>query len=157
VDEAGPVRVVGLRYRSFVPSPGLHPTPEAQMPIRLVLNHPAEPEALEITLHEWRPDSAPYDGLPRDLAESEARRVERCVCRRLSLHEIAPALDPPPKALRDCLLDMRYLPILAKRSPRRGDDAGGRREGLHPGRTDPAQETRPAAGHGPLRRRRPSQ
>jgi uncharacterized protein (DUF2126 family) len=115
VDAAGPVRVAGLRYRSFAPSPGLHPTLGAQMPIRLVLTHPAEPEALEITLHEWRPDSAPYDGLPPDLADSKARRAERCVRRRLGLHEVAPALDPPPEALRECSLDLRYLPILARR------------------------------------------
>jgi uncharacterized protein (DUF2126 family) len=124
VDEAGPVRVVGLRYRSFVPSPGLHPTLAAQMPLRLVLTHPIEPEALEITLHEWRPDKAPYDGLPRDLTDSEARRAERCVCRRLSIHEIAPALDPPPEALRSCSLDLRYLPLLARRG--RSSRAGGR-------------------------------
>ena len=107
-DGLGPARVFGLRYRSFVPIDGLHPTLPAQSPLRLVLSHPMLPDALEITWHEWRADGTAYDGLPRDLAEAAARRAGRCVPRRCARELLAPARTAAPRALTPYTLDLRF-------------------------------------------------
>ncbi len=46
-DARGPVNVFGLRYRSFAPTVGFHPTLDAQTPVHLSLVHADQPEALE--------------------------------------------------------------------------------------------------------------
>ena len=71
------MQVFGLRYRSFVPGWGLHPTLGVQAPVRLVLRHPGHREDYLVTLHEWHPDGVAYPGLPLDLAEASQRRAER--------------------------------------------------------------------------------
>jgi uncharacterized protein (DUF2126 family) len=108
-DGRGPLKLFGLRYRGFVPAPGFHPTLGAQIPVRILLFDPGQPDALEITLHEWRPDGAAYDGLPSDLAEAQARRAARCVTRRLPAHGVPPPRVAPRGSLSPCSLDLRYV------------------------------------------------
>ena len=102
----GMVRLVGLRYRSFTPWRGLHPTLGAQAPIALLLSHPTH-GAWRLTLHEWRPDGAPYPGLPADRAEARARRADRCVLEAL---EGPPpqTCAPPVEAVGDHVVDLRW-------------------------------------------------
>jgi uncharacterized protein (DUF2126 family) len=103
--EAGPVRLVGLRYRSFAPTRGLHPTLEVRSPLPLVLAHPRH-GAWRITLHEWRPDGGPYPGLPTSFDEARARRDARCVVEDLGA---APQSTPPmAEALGDYVVDLRW-------------------------------------------------
>jgi uncharacterized protein (DUF2126 family) len=112
-DAAGPVRVFGLRYRSFTPAQGLHPALAPQLPVRLVLAEAATARAWEIALHEWRPDGQAYAGLPRDLAEASERRAGRCLVHRLGggPSEARPPrrAPPPPGALTPYTFDLRYL------------------------------------------------
>ncbi len=68
-DEAGPVRLAGLRYRRFVPPYGLHPTLASQAPLALTLSHPDE-GAWRVTLHEWHPKGEAYPGLPPTTADA---------------------------------------------------------------------------------------
>lgn len=110
-DDRGPVRVHGLRYRSFVPTHGRHPTLGPQVPVRLLLLDRQQSEALEITLHEWRPDGAAYDGLPRDVAHANARRAARCTSRRLDASDLPRARKPPRGALGTHTLDLRYMAL----------------------------------------------
>jgi uncharacterized protein (DUF2126 family) len=107
-DELGPARLLGLRYRRYVPWAGLHPGLPAQGPIPLLLWHPARRDACRITLHEWRPDQQPYDGLPKDAGDARRRRAQRIV------EEHVPPPDPPPPpapahALTPWCLDLRRL------------------------------------------------
>jgi uncharacterized protein (DUF2126 family) len=126
-DDRGPVRVFGLRYRSFVPLRGMHPTLGAEGPLRLVLHDPAEPDALEILLHEWRPDGGAYDGLPADLHEAEERRVARCVVRRVADADALRARPAPRGAMTAWSLDLRYPPppepLAAPAAPEATSDA----------------------------------
>lgn len=76
-DEKGELRVYALRYRSFAPFAGLHPSLGAQVPVTVALRHPTRGLARTMTLHEWKPGDEPYPGLPEDLADAAARRSER--------------------------------------------------------------------------------
>ncbi len=107
-DALGPVRVFGLRYRSFVTTVGFHPTLGAQTPVHLSLVHVDQPEGLAIELHEWRPDGEDYDGVPAHLAEAAARRAARCVARSIRTSDLPPAREPPAGALGPYFLDLRY-------------------------------------------------
>lgn len=78
-DAHGPLKVFSIRYRSFTPSTGLHPTLNDQSPVTVQLQHPAHPDAQALTIHEWRPGNLPYDGLPSDIADAAQRRAERLV------------------------------------------------------------------------------
>lgn len=116
----GPARVFGVRYRSFVPRQGLHPTLGSQAPLRLMLTRdPAAPAAPalqlahELTLLEWAPDGGDYAGLPADLAEASARRAARCVLRSFPQEGEPPgstssARAVVPGSLSPCSLDLRY-------------------------------------------------
>lgn len=108
-DQQGPVKVMGLRYRTFVPWHGLHPALPAQGPLQLTLWHPAHPEALQLTLHDWRPDGRAYDGLPADLEEATARRLGRAVAELRPAPAAASLRAPPPEALTPYALDLRWL------------------------------------------------
>lgn len=108
-DALGPARVFGLRYRSFVPGIGLHPSIGAQGPLELTLLPPSGTRALRITLHEWHPDGLPYPGLPATLEEAQARRSARFRVQGLALDRPVRALDPPSRALTDHCLDLRRL------------------------------------------------
>ncbi|MEA2078525.1 MAG: transglutaminase family protein, partial [Pseudomonadota bacterium] len=106
-DERGALRVTGLRYRSFVPWTGLHPGIGAQAPLVLTLLPPAGSGGLRITLHEWQPQGAPYQGLPATFEEASKRRAERFVVEELLLDPAAEILPPPAEALSDYCLDLR--------------------------------------------------
>jgi uncharacterized protein (DUF2126 family) len=107
-DARGPVRLFGLRYRSFVPNVGFHPTLGAQTPVHLALVHPDQAEGLEIALHEWRPDGEAYDGAPTDPAQAAARRAARCVARAVRASDLPPLREAPSGALNAYCLDLRY-------------------------------------------------
>jgi uncharacterized protein (DUF2126 family) len=107
-DDQGAAWVMGIRYRRFVPLMGLHPTLRAQGPIRLVIAASTAAEALEVTIHEWRPDGEAYDGLPRDLDEAAQRRSQR-VAHRWAPRPAEPCRPAPPGAMTRHCLDLRRL------------------------------------------------
>jgi uncharacterized protein (DUF2126 family) len=106
-DECGEVFIMGLRYRTFLPFIGLHPSLEAQGPIVITLLPPAGGRGLRITLHEWQPQGLPYDGLPATLAEAEQRKRERFVVEEIDAGEIPCPLAPPVESLTDYCFDLR--------------------------------------------------
>ena len=106
-DERGALGVMGLRYRSFVPWTGLHPGIGVQAPVVLTLLPPTGGHGLRITLHEWQPQGAPYQGLPATPEEAGNRRDERFVVEELPLERVPESLPPPPEALSDYCLDLR--------------------------------------------------
>ena len=106
-DERGALRVMGLRYRSFVPWTGLHPGIGAQAPLVLTLLPPAGSHGLRITLHEWQPQGAPYQGLPATFEAASKRRNARFVVEELLPDPAAETLLPPSEALSDYCLDLR--------------------------------------------------
>jgi uncharacterized protein (DUF2126 family) len=74
----GRARWIGaVRYRAFVPRPGLHPDLAAQEP--LVLHVAGGERALDITLQAWAPGGGAYPCLPADPEEARRRRAAR-VC-----------------------------------------------------------------------------
>jgi uncharacterized protein (DUF2126 family) len=107
-DEVGPLKVLGLRYRSFAPFVGLHPTLGAQSPLTLTLVHPAGDEAYAVSLHDWRRDGTPYPGLPQDLDEAARRRRERLVTARIARASVPPPLAPRAECLTPWCLDLRH-------------------------------------------------
>jgi uncharacterized protein (DUF2126 family) len=108
-DQRGILRVTGLRYRSFVPWTGLHPGIAAQVPIVFTLLSPSGDRGLRITLHEWQPQAAPYDGLPGNLEEARRRVNERFVVEELSAQQIPKSLALPAEALSDYCVDFRRI------------------------------------------------
>ncbi|EMI21381.1 transglutaminase domain-containing protein [Rhodopirellula maiorica SM1] len=105
-DDEGALRLSGLRYRSFVPLGGLHPTLGAQSPLTLTLSHPSE-GTWQITLHEWHPLGEPYPGLPSTIDEARERRAARCVVKKIDGPPAA--LTPPPaEAVGKCVVDLRW-------------------------------------------------
>jgi uncharacterized protein (DUF2126 family) len=107
VDEAGELRLIGLRYRDFVPWRGLHPTIKPHGPLTLTLSHPAIDKALSATLYNWHPEGAAYHGLPTDIDQAAARRAERLVTRTVPRAELPPAKIPAPEALSAFTFDLR--------------------------------------------------
>lgn len=107
-DARGPARVFGLRYRSFRPIQGLHPTLDDQCPLRLSLSHPELEGALELVLYDWKPDGGAYPDLPEDLAEAERRRRARCIARPIPRSTLGPARPVAARALTAHSLDLRY-------------------------------------------------
>ena len=91
-DERGEVNVYGVRYRSFAPAWGLHPSLGAQSPRALQLRHPRQEAGRVVTLHEWRPDNEAYPGLPEHPEEAARRRAERLTV------GAAPASPSDPRA-----------------------------------------------------------
>lgn len=106
-DGAGKVRLIGLRYRDFMPARGLHPGIPAQGPLVLTLDHPTMDTALRLTLHNWRPGGLAYDGLPDSLATAAARRAERCVIEHVRSARITPPASPPDAAIDGYTFDLR--------------------------------------------------
>ncbi len=103
-------RLIGIRYRRFKPWHGLHPTLAAQDPLILHLLHPNIPNALRITLHEWKPEGGGYAGLPADLKEAEERRQQRFV---IETNVSKPTYcDPIPQAITPYTVDLRWMGIL---------------------------------------------
>lgn len=108
-DEHGEIRLIGLRFRDFVPFRGLHPSIKAAGPLTLQLSHPARDEALEVTLHNWRYDGLPYDGLPRDLEDAAQRRAARLQVKNIGRAALAPAKALPATAVKGFTVDLRRL------------------------------------------------
>jgi uncharacterized protein (DUF2126 family) len=104
-----PVYLMGLRYRSFVPWSGLHPAIGAEKNVSIVLQH-GSGEAVRVTLHSWRPDGEAYSGLPKDLAEAAARRVERFVVERIPSATLPTVPEAPARVLTPYCVDLRRLP-----------------------------------------------
>jgi len=100
--------VLGVRYRSFVPRRGLHPSIRAEARIVIELLQRAQPLA-RITLHPWRPDGLPYEGLPRTAADARERRAERFVVERSALGPPPVPRAAPPTALSRYCLDLRRV------------------------------------------------
>lgn len=107
-DEHHPAKVFGLRYRSFVPWQGLHPTLPSSSPIHLLLQQSAADDLQELVWHEWRPVGGPYPGLPHDLGDARERRRERLTFRMLTGGRI-PQQNAPPGSLTPWSLDLRWL------------------------------------------------
>jgi uncharacterized protein (DUF2126 family) len=116
-DRLGPVKVLGVRYRAFVPWQGLHPALPAQGPLRLTLWHPSDRHAIQIRLHDWRPDGAAYNGLPSDLEEAAARRAERCVVTEVPIPDPETLREAPRAAVTPYALDLRWLRLMGAHDP----------------------------------------
>jgi len=108
-DALGEVAVYGLRYRSFEPHQGMHPTLGSQAPLRLRLRHPAQAEDHLVTLNEWRPDGGHYDGLPKDLEAAQMRRAQRVVVQTVARDGTAPAAGAPQPEPGSYAMDLRWL------------------------------------------------
>ncbi|MDV6032483.1 MAG: hypothetical protein F9B45_20835 [Phycisphaera sp. RhM] len=106
-NDDGEVALVGLRYRSFVPLRGLHPTLGAQSPLTLRFSHPSAGH-WRVRLHDWHPKSEPYAGLPADVDEARQRREQRCVVEPIDAKKIAPTVSPPGDAVCDQVVDLRW-------------------------------------------------
>ncbi|WP_078121360.1 transglutaminase family protein [Thiosocius teredinicola] len=106
-DASGALRLIGLRYRDFVPWRGLHPNIPAQPPLVFTLSHPVSPDAVEITLHNWQPQGKAYAGLPTSIEDAGARLAERLVVRPVSRAELPPAKQAPAHAASGYTFDYR--------------------------------------------------
>lgn len=114
-DSRGDLKLFGVRYSSFVPRSGLHPTLEAQTPLTLTLRHLNHPTQYVVKLHEWHPEGLAYPGLPTDLNDARERRAARMTVlaqdRPLSTaapSEAKPVLPRQTPGLTDYCLDLRY-------------------------------------------------
>lgn len=109
-DQYGLVKVTGVRYRHFQPTIGLHPGISARNSIQLILMHRGLDEALEVTYHEWQPQSLAYPGLPNDMDEALQRRAERFTTQVIPFDASAEPKLPPDSAVSSYCLDLRRLP-----------------------------------------------
>lgn len=107
--EQGPMLIKGLRYCSFKPWKGVHPTLNAHGPVEIMIYHPRNSGALSIVLHDWRPDGASYAGLPHNLDEVRQRIAERFVVKKLTEYNPKEVRPPSPSAMTDFCLDLRRL------------------------------------------------
>lgn len=69
------VRAIGVRRRTYQPSPGFHPNLPPRDP--LVIEWAWAGRAQHVELWGWRPDGGPYSGLPTTASDALARRTER--------------------------------------------------------------------------------
>ena len=112
VDDGGQmVRLLGIRFRDFAPWRGLHPAIAPLGPIVIVLSHPDVSQAARITLHNWHPHGAAYDGLPASLEIADARRRERMVVEPIESSELPAALPLPADAVTGYTLDLRVCQV----------------------------------------------
>jgi len=95
--------VAGVRYRAFVPQPGLHPGLPAVDPVVFVWARNGRAQG--ISHHGWIPGGGSYESLPSDAAEAERRRRERILVGPAPL----PDPQPPPAAASSFTLDLRRL------------------------------------------------
>ncbi len=103
--DSGRSHVAGLRFRSFVPRPGLHPGLPAHDP--LVLGWERDGRRVGIELHGWIPGGGTYPGLPDDAAEARRRCRER-----VRIREPGPLGLRRPLAGGGVTLDLRRLSAL---------------------------------------------
>jgi uncharacterized protein (DUF2126 family) len=76
-DGARSTVVVGVRFRAFVPTLGLHPSLPGRDPLELVVSVGERTYAL--ALHAWIPGGGVYPGLPATDEEATRRRLQRFV------------------------------------------------------------------------------
>jgi len=100
-------RVLGLRYRAFVPWNGMHPALGAENGINVRLQH-VSGRGLSVQLHPWRPSGEAYPGLPVDLKDAAERRRERAVHSEEARAEAEPERLPESAVTRYCV-DLRRL------------------------------------------------
>ena len=81
----------------------------AQAPLRLRLRHPEQAHDHGVTLHEWRPDGAAYEGLPEDLDAARRRRAERITVEASARGADAPAMGESPLRASAYAMDLRWL------------------------------------------------
>jgi uncharacterized protein (DUF2126 family) len=105
------VRLVGIRYRDFAPWRGLHPAIAPLGPVVIELSHPDLSQAVRVTLHNWHPHGAAYDGLPGSLEIADARRRERLVVEMFDAAQQSAALPRPADAVTGYTLDLRLCQI----------------------------------------------
>jgi uncharacterized protein (DUF2126 family) len=113
-DNAGTVKVYGLRYRRFVPSQGLHPSLGSQAPVTFQVSWDASDDAYLISLHEWEPRGEAYPGLPEDMADAELRRsqrvtIDKCAKGNSDL-SITSRSEDAPSGIGEYCVDLRYSP-----------------------------------------------
>ena len=77
--------------------------------------NPASATAYRVTLHDWRPDGAPYPGLPEDLNEAARRRQARLVTEAIPHAGLPLPMTPPAECLTPWCLDLRDPAIAAPR------------------------------------------
>jgi len=100
----GATHLAAVRYRAFVPHPGIHPGLGPHDP--LVVEWERRGETVRVELHGWRPGGGAYDGLPADAAEAERRRRERVLVKPGRYHA---SRRSPSRLLT---LDLRRLPVV---------------------------------------------
>jgi uncharacterized protein (DUF2126 family) len=103
---AGVAQVIGLRFRSFVPLAGLHPTLGADGSVELELRH-GSGRGLRVAVHGWRPDGEAYEGLPAEPKDAAERRRQRVVVAAVPASELSKPVAPPTVARSEHCLDLR--------------------------------------------------
>lgn len=75
--DGGAAHLGAVRWRAFVPPPGLglHPTLPALDPLPVTWARGGS--SAGVALHGWRPEGGAYEGLPRDAEAASRRRAER--------------------------------------------------------------------------------
>jgi len=103
--EAGDQRIAvfGVRYRTFAPRPGLHPSLE---PVDPLVVDVVGMQARRIALHSWIPGGGVYPALPADDEEAARRRADRMVITDAEPPRFA---APPRSALSRFALDTRRI------------------------------------------------
>src|SRR5882672_320039 len=100
--------VAGVRYRARTFPSMLHPTIGLHVPLQFdIVDVPAKRLLGGCAYHVMNPGGKPYDRLPADPAEADARRTTRFVPRggsgaTISVPPASPASESP------CTLDLRY-------------------------------------------------
>jgi uncharacterized protein (DUF2126 family) len=100
-------RLFGVRFRTFVPMRGLHPSVPVLARLDLHLCHRQRGVAALVSIHGWRPDGSAYPGLPVDVADAARRRAERFVVQRVAAQAVPRSAEPPAAALSAFCLDLR--------------------------------------------------
>ena len=103
--DGGKRHLAAVRYRAWVPRPGLHPGLPAHDP--LVLTWEREGERVAVELHGWLPGGGVYAGLPGDDDEARRRRRER-----VRVVPCGPITLRPPPLGAALTLDLRRLDAL---------------------------------------------
>jgi uncharacterized protein (DUF2126 family) len=99
-------RVFGVRYRTFIPMVGLHPSLRAEQRLVIDLIHRPSGAGIRALVFSWRPDGGAYPGLPVSADEAARRRAERFLVTHCPPEERAVA-EAPAASLSPFCLDLR--------------------------------------------------
>lgn len=108
LDSEGELKVFGVRYCSFVPRSGVHPSLEPMGPLSLTLRDVDDVARFVIRLHDWHPEGEAYPGLPTGLQDARERRAQRITVQALDLSQ--------PETARESGGTSRCAPRLAQYS-----------------------------------------